>query len=80
MKRQENALLFFLLSGQEGLRKNLLRLGQVALQPFFSVTCCPTGPPLTAVAQPGLLGLMLAIRGQRRCADLALTRLSLGLL
>lgn len=83
-KRQEDALLFFLLSGQERLRKNLLVMGQVTLQPFFSITCCPVHPFFaSAVAPAWAFG---ALCWQKRGRDglltwqSALIRFSLGLL
>lgn len=50
MKSQEDVLLWFLLPGQEGLGEQLLDLRQVTLQPFFSITHCPS---TLSLPQPG---------------------------
>lgn len=79
MQRQEGALLLFLLSGQEGLRKQLLLLGQVILQPFFSITYCPIHSFFASVVAPawGFGALLWAKKGQRQFADLAVCSASL---
>lgn len=73
------AVLFALWTG--GAEEKPAAFGPSRPATFLQRYLLPHCPPLTAaVAQPGLLGLVLAIKGQRRCADLALARLSLGLL
>lgn len=49
MKSQEDVWLWFLLPGQEGLGE-LLGLRQITLQPFFSITHCPS---TLSLPQPG---------------------------
>jgi len=71
-KRQEDALLLFLLSGQEELRKQLLVLRHVILQPFFSITFCPIHAFFTSAVAPvwGFGTLLQAKKGQRQFAAL----------